>query len=237
MIAVRSAPVEPCGTPEELLAVAERLFAERGVENVALTEVVVASGQKNRSALHYHFGSRDGVLTAVLNRRLESINARREAALDALPPSASLAAIVRATMMALVEVVEREPWGGDYIAILAQVMFHPRLLGRQAVNDALLPLLGVGEKLHPELDPMFLSNPDRSQQKILSGEELKRVWDEINGSLWSAFSKWTPSEWLQKHTSVSDADFVKEPHRNRFTILLGRTSHLAYHLGQANLVV
>ncbi len=106
-----------------------------------------------------------------------------------------------------------------------------------AVNDALLPLLGVGEKLHPELDPMFLSNPDRSQQKILSGEELKRVWDEINGSLWSAFSKWTPSEWLQKHTSVSDADFVKEPHRNRFTILLGRTSHLAYHLGQANLVV
>ena len=84
---------------------------------------------------------------------------------------------------------------------------------------------------------MFLSNPDRSQQKILSGEELKSVWDEINRSLWSAFSKWTPSEWLQKHTSVSDADFVKEPHRNRFTILLGRTSHLAYHLGQANLVV
>ena len=106
-----------------------------------------------------------------------------------------------------------------------------------AVNDALLPLLGVGEKLHPELDPMFLSNPDRSQQKILSGEELKRVWDEINRSLWSAFSKWTPSEWLQNIPRSPMRISSKEPHRNRFTILLGRTSHLAYHLGQANLVV
>ena len=106
-----------------------------------------------------------------------------------------------------------------------------------AVNDALLPLLGVGERLHPELDPMFLSNPDKSQQKMLSSEELKLQWHEINESLWTAFSKWSPSEWLQKHTSVSDADFAKEPHRNRFTILLGRTSHMAYHLGQAKLVI
>jgi hypothetical protein len=102
-----------------------------------------------------------------------------------------------------------------------------------AVNDALLPLLGLGERLHPELDEMFLSNPDRSVQKTVSGEELKLIWDEINGVLWTAFSALSPSEWLQKHTSVSEADFLKEPHRNRFTILLGRTGHLAYHLGQA----
>lgn len=128
----------PAGTPQDLLDVAERLFAERGVENVALTEIVSASGQKNRSALHYHFGSRDGALTAVLNRRLAPINARREAGLDALPASASVADIIRATMWALVEVVEHEAWGADYIAILAQVIFHPQLLGRQAVDDALL---------------------------------------------------------------------------------------------------
>ena len=47
-----------------------------------------------------------------------------------------------------------------------------------------------------------------------------------------AFSK-LESEWLQKHTSVSEEDFLREPHRNRFTILLGRTGHVAYHLGQA----
>jgi hypothetical protein len=34
---------------------------------------------------------------------------------------------------------------------------------------------------------------------------------------------------------VSDEDFEKEPHRNRFTVLLGRTAHLSYHVGQATL--
>ena len=102
-----------------------------------------------------------------------------------------------------------------------------------AVNDALFPLLGLGERLHPELASMFISNPDRSPQKTLSGKELKRIWEEINESLWTGFSMLSASEWLHKHSAVSDEDFVREPHRNRFTILLGRTGHLAYHFGQA----
>lgn len=104
-----------------------------------------------------------------------------------------------------------------------------------AVNDALLPLLGFGEKLHPELDGMFLSNPDHSVPVTLSGEKLKQKWDEINEKLWSGFSKLSAAEWLEKHSSVSEEDFAREPYRNRFTILLGRTSHLAYHVGQAKL--
>jgi hypothetical protein len=104
-----------------------------------------------------------------------------------------------------------------------------------AVNDALLPLLSLGERLHPELDAMFVSNPDRSVERIMSGEELKRIWNEVNEFLWAAFSRLSPAEWLQKHSSVSGTDFAREPYRNRFTILLGRTSHLAYHLGQAQL--
>jgi hypothetical protein len=102
-----------------------------------------------------------------------------------------------------------------------------------AVNDALLPLLGFGERLHPELDAMFVSNPDRAIQKMLPGKELKRIWDEINKALWAGFSKLSAPEWLQKHTAVSEEDFLREPHRNRFTILLGRTGHLAYHFDQA----
>jgi hypothetical protein len=104
-----------------------------------------------------------------------------------------------------------------------------------AVNDALLPLLGVGPRLHPELDAVFVRNPDRSSPDVLSGKDLKRIWDEINQSLSTAFSKLMPAEWLQKHTAVSEEDFKREPHRNRFTILVGRTGHIAYHLGQAAL--
>ena len=43
---------------------------------------------------------------------------------------------------------------------------------------------------------------------------------------------WSPAEWVEKHTSVSAEDFVKEPHRNRYTILLTRTMHMALHFGQ-----
>jgi ribose 1,5-bisphosphokinase PhnN len=41
------------------------------------------------------------------------------------------------------------------------------------------------------------------------------------------------SDWLQRHTAVSEADFAKDASRNRFAILLSRTNHLSYHLGQA----
>ncbi len=103
-----------------------------------------------------------------------------------------------------------------------------------ASSDALFPLLGFGARLHPELDSIFISNPDKSQNTP-TGAELKRIWVEVHDALWTAFSKLSPSDWLQKHAAVSEEDFRLEPHRNRFTILLGRTGHLAYHLGQAKL--
>jgi hypothetical protein len=103
-----------------------------------------------------------------------------------------------------------------------------------SINDALIPLLGFGDRLHPELDS-FVSKPDRSTPDLISVKQLKAAWDEINARLAAEFAKLAPAQWAQKHASVSEEDFAREPHRNRFAILLGRTSHLAYHLGQANL--
>ena len=104
-----------------------------------------------------------------------------------------------------------------------------------AFNDALIPLLGFGARIHPELDLMFVSNPDRTVPTILLGEDLKIIWQETSQILWTGFSKLSVADWLQKHAAVSEEDFLREPHRNRFTILLGRTVHIAYHFGQAKL--
>jgi hypothetical protein len=104
-----------------------------------------------------------------------------------------------------------------------------------ASNDALIPLLGFGARIHPELDLMFVSNPDRTVPTILSGEDLKIIWQETSEILWTSFTKLSVADWLQKHSAVSEEDFLREPHRNRFTILLARTAHIAYHLGQAKL--
>src|ERR1700678_997385 len=52
-----------------------------------------------------------------------------------------------------------------------------------AVNDRLLPLLGIGERLHPEFDGMFISNPDKSVPLTVSEQSLKAAWQEINKKL------------------------------------------------------
>ena len=105
-----------------------------------------------------------------------------------------------------------------------------------AANDGLFPLLRIGPKLHPELDTLFLSSPDRAAPSLPSVLEIKQASRDIHDSLWTTFSKWSASEWLEKNSAVSDADFVNEPHRNRYSGLLSRTAHMAFHYGQMVLV-
>ncbi|HEX4017170.1 MAG TPA: helix-turn-helix domain-containing protein [Frankiaceae bacterium] len=59
------------------MSAAERLVAERGFRGVNASEVVRAAGQKNNSAVAYHFGSWDGLLEAVWTRHTVGINQRR----------------------------------------------------------------------------------------------------------------------------------------------------------------
>ena len=102
-----------------------------------------------------------------------------------------------------------------------------------AIHDAMLPLLGMGERLYPEFDVAFVSNPDKSQAAIPSHEQVRQAWTTVNGELLKGLEKMSWSDWVQRHTAVSDEDFAKDPSRNRFAILLSRTNHLSYHLGQA----
>ena len=101
-----------------------------------------------------------------------------------------------------------------------------------AVHDAMLPLLGVGQRLHPELDDAFLKNADRVVTALPPAADLKRYWDEVNGRLQKEFAVFTAKDWTHKHTIVSEDDFAANPLRNRFAILLSRTAHLASHFGQ-----
>ena len=104
-----------------------------------------------------------------------------------------------------------------------------------AVHDAMLPLLDFGPRLHPEFDAPFLSNADRTQPRIPSADEIRAAWKQVNDKLAAEFARLTPADWLKKHTAVTAEDFAKEPHRNRFSVLLSRTGHVAYHLGQVAL--
>jgi len=71
-------------TSNQLLDAAERLFAELGVANVSVRAIVAEAGQRNESALHYHFGNRNGLIRALHERRNLLVKEKRRQFLDAL---------------------------------------------------------------------------------------------------------------------------------------------------------
>jgi len=107
------------------------------------------------------------------------------------------------------------------------------LLGHlTAVHDAMIPLLGLGDKLYPQLEIVFLKNPDKSGLEKPSIEELRIYWNTVQAVLTNHFNQLKSEDWFKKHATISHEDFLKEPHRNKLSVLINRTNHLAYHLGQ-----
>lgn len=101
-----------------------------------------------------------------------------------------------------------------------------------AVTDGMLPLLGLGEKLYPQLEKLFITSPDKSGLEFPPVQELRKYWNEINAKLSAHITTTTADEWFTKHNAVSAEDFAKEPHRNKLNLLINRTNHNSYHLGQ-----
>jgi hypothetical protein len=107
------------------------------------------------------------------------------------------------------------------------------LLGHlAAVSDGLFTFLGVGERLNPAMDDIFLRKPENSGIEKPSIVELKEYWNKVNTFLTDKINQIQPDEWFTRHTAISEEDFEKEPHRNKLNIIINRTNHLSYHLGQ-----
>ena len=69
---------------QAILDAAAILMDERGVDNVTTQDINQASGHRNRSAVQYHFGSRDAVIQAVMARSMQPLDAERNLLLDHL---------------------------------------------------------------------------------------------------------------------------------------------------------
>lgn len=109
------------------------------------------------------------------------------------------------------------------------------LLGHlTAVNDGLLTILGLDKRLYPQLEEVFLKNPEKSGLEKPSVADLKQYWSEVNAKLKEHFAELTADDWFDKHVAISAEDFAKEPHRNKLNVLMSRTNHQSYHLGQLN---
>ena len=76
-------PIDPEPTRQRLIDTATVLLAERGVDAVSMSEINRAAGQRNASAVQYHFGGRAHLLRAVLAPYSRAVGERRHELLDA----------------------------------------------------------------------------------------------------------------------------------------------------------
>jgi AcrR family transcriptional regulator len=143
-------------TRDRLLAAAQRLYAERGLDAVSLREINQAAGARNATAVQYHFTDRVGLLRAIFARYLPEVHARRHALLDAYEASAldgsapdgsapdgsagggSAGEAVRALAAALVRpsaALLSDPGGREFLQIWADVINRPEPLFGIASDD------------------------------------------------------------------------------------------------------
>jgi AcrR family transcriptional regulator len=111
-------------TRETLLRTAQQMFARDGIHQVPLKRIVETAGQRNASALHYHFGGRDGLLVAITERHDGAIEDQRAKLLSALAEAGKLDDL-RALVEALVIPFAHKlatPDGREYLRIVEQLV-------------------------------------------------------------------------------------------------------------------
>lgn len=137
-------------TRERLLDCAERLFAERGLRGVSLRAINAEAGL-SPAALHYHFGTQQALVEALLDRRMPALMARRSEMLDAIENSAappSVRQVLASLILPMAELLHAEGESGlRYVQLISRLhaegdIDHAWVIGRHAGGvDRLAPLL------------------------------------------------------------------------------------------------
>jgi AcrR family transcriptional regulator len=114
-------------TRERLMVAGERLFAERGIDAVSIRDITNEAGA-NSAAIHYHFGSKTALITAILDWRAAAVAARRSEWLARIEANAdpSLREVIEAFVVPTAELADDTDGGGRYhIGFIAAVLANP----------------------------------------------------------------------------------------------------------------
>ena len=157
-------------TTKRILDAAEQLFAKKGFAGTSLRAVIKAA-DVNTASVHYHFGSKEGLIEAVLERRAGPVNAERLRRLDALEAAhpngpLPLEPIIEAFLAPAIRMRFGASRGGAIV---------PRLFGR-AMADS-------DEKLQQIIHGIFESTFDRFARafaRSLPGLPVDAVADRMH---------------------------------------------------------
>ena len=153
-------------TRTRLVDVAERMFAEQGIQAVSLRAVGAAAGQSNHSVAQYHFGSKQGLVDAIIESRSAPVDARRAELVDSLVGTLGasgrtpdLRDLVTTLIQPLAETIDGDRQNGrrrtHYLRFLAQALDDPamRASWRHAASNppGVTAVVGLLRRLLPDL--------------------------------------------------------------------------------------
>ena len=149
----------------KLIMAAIRLFGESGVNAVSLREINRVAGAKNNSALHYHFGDKIGLVSAVIDFIQEGFNKERRSGLTKLKQrTKSQPVTVDEIMQVFIEpyvaVIEHNDWGYNAVRAIARMEFDGDAKVHEMLNTSAGPavrtMLVLLRSVLPELPPKLL---------------------------------------------------------------------------------
>lgn len=199
-MAKRSGPRDGEATRAALIDAAARLFAEQGVDAVSI-RAINAAADLGVSAVHYHFRSKDALLTAVLLREGEPVRDRIHqlaealAAEDTAPTARQLVDLLAIPYR---ELIQRDAdRAAQWLAICGQLSLahDERLLGTAPATNKLLTELV--DRAYPDVPP----------------DEQELRWSIAANTLivmtarWSSATGGTPTETAERQLDAL-ADFV-----------------------------
>ncbi|MEQ8263877.1 TetR family transcriptional regulator [Pseudohaliea sp.] len=158
-----------------------RLFSECGVDSVSLRMINRKAGHKNNSALHYHFGSKLGLIGAVDEFIQQHFGEVRQPALEALENRAAegditVRDVIDVFVQAYVDIIEHHDWGYDAVRTIARMEFD----NNTQVHDLLSQSAGLTVQRFARLTRPLLTD--------LKPKEYKRRFNFVVNSTIHAFA-------------------------------------------------
>lgn len=163
------APVSPRGagrssgeadrtTRDHLLDVAEMLFARKGIDATSMREINRAADQQNASAIHYYFGSKEALVTEILDTRMSAVNRARLLLLRDLEAEGGLRDLRRVTEAFIIPLAAHLNAGDgpdNYIRFLAQFYMSNQFdiwsIAKDRHDESLSRVVGILHQIMPHL--------------------------------------------------------------------------------------
>ena len=153
-------------TKTRILDGAEQMFAREGFHNTSL-RALTDLAEANLASVNYHFGSKEALLQAVIERRLLPLNIIRQEKIEKILAGAQenstlpdAEALLRAFIEPTMEFRNSSPGARDFISLIGRSLSEPDETVRNCFMNLARPILQVlFEALHqalPQLSPAIL---------------------------------------------------------------------------------